>query len=364
MFPGTTLLNTQAMLKSTQIKQTHNTDYHMHKTSALDSFGAIKKTVRAIAGLTPQNLWKMYNLPGLNGGEGQLIAEVIDGGIPTMEADLRVYNQQFGLPDCSFANGCLTTKYQGGQKITAGGDPIEGILDVEIMHAIAPKAKILLYIVHEDNGSVARGPAEIIKTPGLRSINMSYGFDGNGKRYESLYTNNPNQVALFAASGDDGYAKITPPSIYPGVIAVGGTSISGNTETAWSGSGGGLARNYEEPDYQKNYGIPRANNRRGNPDIAAVAGTNVAIYEQGRWAGETGTSVSSPIWTGIAALVNKPITNNMLYSLAKSQPDSFNDITTGHNGNCGFICTAQPGYDYVTGLGTPKNFVKNVNAMR
>jgi subtilase family serine protease len=325
--------------------------------------GTAGTAARAVSGLTPQDLWKMYNLPGLNGGAGQLIGEAIDGSIPSMDSDLHAYSLEFGLPDCTVANGCLTIKYQGGQKIPNGSDPAEGILDVETMHAIAPKAKILLYIMNTDNASIAVGPSQILTTPGLKAINMSYGFNGNGKAYESLYGDNPNHVALFAASGDDGNGVLDPPSIYPGVIAVGGTVVKNGVESAWFGSGGGLSKLYPEPAYQKTYGIPQANGYRGNPDVAAVAGTPVAYYELGKWTTEMGTSVASPIWTGIAALVNKPITDSLLYSLAKSKPDSFNDITTGTNGKCGFICTAQPGYDYVTGLGTPKNFVANVNAM-
>lgn len=317
----------------------------------------------ASGGLTPQNLWQMYNLPGINGGDGQLIAEAIDGDIPTIEADLHAYSQKFGLPDCSVSSGCLTIKYQGGAKIAKGSDPAEGIMDVEIMHAVAPKAKILLYIMKADDASIAKGPIEILNTHGLKSINMSYGFGGNGRAYAPLYADNPHHVALFAATGDDGNGILSPPSIYPGVIAVGGTAIDGSVEAAWSGSGGGLSKLYAEPSYQKSYGIPQSSGYRGNPDVAAVAGTPFATYEMGSWTTETGTSASAPIWTGIAALVNKPITNDLLYSLAKSQPDSFNDILTGTNGSCGFICTAQSGYDYITGLGTPKNFVANVNAM-
>jgi subtilase family serine protease len=316
------------------------------------------------AGLAPQDLWKLYNLPGLNGGAGQTIGEAIDGDIPSLTSDLRGYSLRFGLPQCTVATGCLTIKYQGGVKMAPGTDPAEGILDVELMHAIAPKAKILVYFMDVNNASIARGPSQIIKTPGLRSINMSYGFAGNGKAYESLYANNPNHVALFAASGDSGYGQIDPPSIYPEVIAVGGTVVHGTTETGWFGSGGGLSTTYPEPAYQKTYGIPQAGGHRGNPDVAAVAGSPVAIYELGKWVGEEGTSVASPIWTGIAALVNKPITDTLLYSLAKSHPDSFHDITSGTNGRCGFYCTARPGYDYVTGLGTPWNFVANVNAMK
>jgi subtilase family serine protease len=315
------------------------------------------------AGLTPQNLWKLYNLPGINGGAGQTIGEVIDGGIPSIDADLAAYSNRFGLPGCTVASGCLDIKYQGGRKIPTGYDPTEGILDVEIMHAVAPRAHILLYIMRPDNTDIAIGPGDIMQTPGLRSINMSYGFNGNGKAFESIYANNPYHVALFAASGDSGSGVLDPPSIYPEVIAVGGTVVHGTTESAWSGSGGGLSFAYAEPAYQRTYGIPYAGGHRGNPDVAAVAGTPIIIRDRGVWTTVTGTSEASPIWTGIAALVNKPITDTMLYSLAKSQPDSFNDITTGTNGRCGFICTAHPGYDYITGLGTPKNFIANVNAM-
>ncbi|GCE16172.1 S53 family peptidase [Tengunoibacter tsumagoiensis] len=313
--------------------------------------------------LTPQDLWKMYNLPGLSGGAGQTIAEIIDGDLPTADADLQAYSKRFGLPQCTVASGCLTIKYQGGRKVPPASDPIEGLLDIEIMHATAPQAKILLYITSEKGNALAVGPGDILKTPGLRSINMSYGFNGTGKQFEHLYADNPNHVAMFAASGDSGNGVISPPSIYPEVIAVGGTVWNGKTETAWSGAGGGLSSLYAEPAYQKAYGIPQARGLRGNPDIAAVAGTPIVTREMGKWSSETGTSIASPIWTGIAALVNKPITNDMLYSLAKTHPDSFNDITVGTNGRCGFICTAHPGYDYITGLGTPKNFVANVNAM-
>lgn len=342
----------------------HGTTAGAHSVHDHTAYGGHSATAaRAVRGLTPQDLWKLYNLPGLNGGAGQLIGEAIDGSIPSMDSDLHAYSLKFGLPDCTVANGCLTIKNQGGQKIANGSDPAEGILDVETMHAVAPKAKILLYIVNSNNSSIAVGPTQILTTHGLKSINMSYGFDGNGKTYESLYRNNPNHVALFAASGDDGNGVLDPPSIYPEVIAVGGTVVKNGVESAWSGSGGGLSNLYPEPAYQKTYGIPHANGYRGNPDVAAVGGTPVAYYELGKWTTETGTSVASPIWAGIAALVNKPITPSLLYSLAKSHPDSFNNITTGTNGRCGFVCTAHPGYNYITGLGTPKNFVANVNAM-
>ncbi|GHO88087.1 S53 family peptidase [Dictyobacter formicarum] len=313
--------------------------------------------------LTPQDLWKQYNLPGANGGAGQLVAVVIDGGVPSIESDLAAYSRRFGLPQCTVASGCLTIKYQGGHPIAPGSDEAEGTLDIETIHAVAPKAKLLLYNVQQSSAGLATGPSEIIKTPGLKAINMSYDFGSNNvQQYQALYANNPNHVALFASSGDNGHGAIAYPAIYPGVIAVGGTVLNGGVETAWSGAGGGLT-SYPEPAYQKTFGIPQANGQRGVPDVAAVAGTHMTIYLRGQWNGMVGTSVATPIWSGIAALVNKPITPDLLYTVAKQHPDAFRDITSGTNGSCGFLCTAHPGYDYITGLGTPQNFVKDVNAI-
>jgi hypothetical protein len=40
---------------------------------------------------------------------------------------------------------------------------------------------------------------------------------------------------------------------------------------------------------------------------------------------------------------------------AYTHPTSLFDVTSGNNGNCGgsYLCTAGPGYDGPTGLGTP-----------
>lgn len=80
--------------------------------------------------------------------------------------------------------------------------------------------------------------------------------------------------------------------------------------------------------------------------------------------GAGGTSASTPMVAGIVTLLNElriakgkgPIgfLNPTLYA----HPEAFNDITEGGNPGCGtegFKC--QPGWDPVTGLGSP-NFPK------
>jgi hypothetical protein len=49
-------------------------------------------------------------------------------------------------------------------------------------------------------------------------------------------------------------------------------------------------------------------------------------------------------------------TSSTLYgSYPYSHTSSLNDVTSGSNGSCGgtYLCTAGPGYDGPTGLGTP-----------
>ncbi|KAI9700937.1 MAG: hypothetical protein M1820_006582 [Bogoriella megaspora] len=101
---------------------------------------------------------------------------------------------------------------------------------------------------------------------------------------------------------------------------------------------------------------------RGYPDVSA-AGKRFATFLQGQFAGTVdGTSASTPVFAGVVNLINeeriaagkKPVgfINPALYS----NPGMLNDVTTGNNLACanntvGF--SAGPGWDPVTGLGTP-----------
>lgn len=82
-----------------------------------------------------------------------------------------------------------------------------------------------------------------------------------------------------------------------------------------------------------------------------------------------GTSQAAPLWAGIAAVMNQYLVANggraigdlnpMLYQIARGAPlPAFRDVTLGGNA----VATAGPGYDLVTGLGTPdtENLVKNL----
>jgi subtilase family serine protease len=180
---------------------------------------------------------------------------------------------------------------------------------------------------------------------------------------------------MVASSGDSGNGAQYP-AASPYVTGVGGTSLTlsgGNYghETAWSGSGGGISSFESEPAYQVSAGIS-STGKRGVPDVAydADPNTGVPVYCAtscrglggfSGWVQIGGTSMSAPQWAALFAITNSirvgngkatlgPV-NTRLYSLVASD---YHDVTSGTNGSCGAVCTADPGYDFVTGLGSPQ----------
>lgn len=159
-----------------------------------------------------------------------------------------------------------------------------------------------------------------------------------------------------------------------------GASVTQPEEAAESViySGGGFSNVFSMPSYQtaavKNYfanhkptyGADRYNTSetsRGFPDVSAN-GVNYVFACDLSFSYVYGTSASSPTFGSILTLVNAArmdmgkssigFINPVLYA----HPNILNDITSGGNQGCGTSgFTAVPGWDPVTGLGTP-NFPK------
>jgi subtilase family serine protease len=235
-----------------------------------------------------------------------------------------------------------------------------------------------------------------------------------------------HHVTVFASSGDGGNKNgVKPPVgkggtpipfptvIWPGsdplVTSVGGTYLCVNASTGlgvdgsnpppecagttqreigWVVSGGGFSHVFAQPSYQGS--LPPGSNTAGNtghtravPDVALEASshTGVLVYDTMPGADGTltsnvggntgwfiigGTSASSPMWAGIAAIADQmngaPLgfLNPALYKIganATKYANDFFDVTTGNNDQ--FMATPDPnyaatkGWDPVTGLGTP-----------
>lgn len=333
-----------------------------------------KKGLRPLAdapdGFGPGDLQSAYAIPP-NGGAGQTVAVVDAFDNPNAEADLAVYRAQFGLPPCTTANGCF-------RKVNQRGDPGpypppnagwagEIALDIDMVSAIAPQANILL--IEGDDNSLDSLGAAVNKAVemGAKYVSNSYGTDGEDPSFPELgdlYYKHPG-VAVTVSSGDDDYGVSFPASSQH-VTSVGGTALvkdgsaRGWSESVWhnsfGGPGSGCSAFEPKPAFQTDTGCAR----RTVADVSAVADplTGVAVYntyQETGWNVYGGTSASAPILAGAYAVAGTPAAGSFPNSYPYAKPSAFNDITVGNNGTCtpAYLCTAGPGFDGPTGLGTP-----------
>lgn len=310
------------------------------------------------SGYGPSDLQTAYNLTRASArdGTGQTVGIVDAFNDPNIESDLAVYRSQFGLPPCTSANGCFT-KVNFARHGNIGWAEEES-LDVDMASAICPNCHILL-VEAKTNSTTDLTNAEQYAVAHATVVSNSWGGSETtpNPSIDSVYSS--STVAITASTGDSGFNKTAQwPAILPTVTGAGGTtltSVSPRVESAWSGAGSGCSIFYAKPSYQS--GVNTGCTMRAEGDLSGDAdpNTGVAVYDTfhvGGWLVFGGTSVSSPILASVFALAGNSSTNNNTY--VYSHASSFNDITSGSNGSCGApLCTAGPGWDGPTGLGSP-----------
>ncbi len=315
------------------------------------------------SGYGPTDLRSAYRLT-TTGNASQTIAIVDAYNDPNAESDLAVYRTQFGLAACTTANGCFRKVDQNGSTSYpkgSGGWAQEISLDLDMASAICPGCHILL--VEATSSSLANLGAAVNTAARLGATTISNSYGGSESAGEldadTNYYYHPG-IAITASTGDSGYG-VQYPAASPYVTAVGGTSLThasnarGWSETAWSGAGSGCSAFEPKPSWQTDAGCPK----RTVADVSAVANPNTGVavydtYHTGGWLVFGGTSVASPIIASVYALAGNA--NSVSYgSFPYSQTASLLDVTSGSNGSCSgiYLCTAGPGYDGPTGLGTP-----------
>src|SRR5450756_2016159 len=151
--------------------------------------------------------------------------------------------------------------YAAGSKPRANcGWAQEAALDIEWAHAMAPSAKIVLVEAKTNSFADLFQAVDVAsRVTGAREVSMSWGgSESSGEASNDSHFPSSNGIVYFASSGDTGGATIYP-GVSPNVVSAGGTRInrdgSGNfqSETGWSGSGGGPSKYEAKPAYQ--YGI-------------------------------------------------------------------------------------------------------------
>ncbi|MDQ6642819.1 MAG: S53 family peptidase [Chloroflexota bacterium] len=346
-------------------------------------------------------------------GKGQTVVDIVSFGSPTLQQDMDAFDQQFGLPaiKLQIINPLGTKTFDPSNKDMVGWTG-ETTLDVQIIHAIAPEAGIVVLTspVSETEGTIGLPQFRQLEQYAIDHklgtiVSQSWGAsevtlkDAAGQqemqKWDAFFQKATTQqgMTFLSSSGDNGATDFSDlqatklsttattsfPADEPWVTSVGGTSViqNGTTieEKVWNsgggGSGGGFSSFFTTPSFQKT--LPSSvqsllNNRRGVPDVAGDADplTGLAFYQAGGWSLAGGTSASAPLWAGLIAIANQMaghslgFINPALYKLALSSnyAQDFHDITNGNN-NVSYKGVTVPGYqattgwDPVTGLGTP-----------
>lgn len=336
-------------------------------------------------------------------GTGQTIA--LFELAPYDPADIIAYDDAFSLTSTM----PTSIPVDGGATDSFGfSGQLEASLDIELAQAVAPGARLLVYNgpaspTGTNQTTVDDVYARIVNDDQAQVLSTSWGQCEAAQQADTppdltlVHTLLAQAVAegmtVLAASGDQGaYDCTTPtgevdrsahgvdyPASDPLALAVGGTVLqlahdgSVAAEPGWANSGGGLSGVFARPDWQAGPGVANSlsNGHRQLPDVAMDAGQSYAILENGSWTAVGGTSAGPPIWSGLLGLVNETRAGNPpgqgtqaaescaaasglgdihseLYGLGGTT--AYHDTTTGPTN--GFSAPG-PGWDYVTGWGTP-----------
>ena len=325
----------------------------------------------------------------------------------------------------------------------------EETLDVEAVHGMAPGAQIVYVGAPNNYQDLDAAMNHVVDRHLADIVTNSYGFSTEALPFgfvkpleDTLIQAAAEGIGVYFSSGDNGdetggLSGVTPtpdwPASSPWVTAVGGTSLAigtGNSygvsgypaEVAWEttnaklvsgawspavtaaspgtwlyGGGGGISHIFSQPWYQKGVVDSVSTTMRVVPDVAAVADPQTGMligqtqtFPDGTTAYSTyrigGTSLASPIFAGISALVDQArlakgepligFANPALYAAGtaafhdithsttpvaqvRANYKNFVDASGGYSYYLrttdfdGLFIHATTGYDDETGLGTP-----------
>lgn len=328
---------------------------------------------------TPNQVAQAYNFPA-NKGTNQTIG-IIELGGGYNQSDLTTFWRQVGVN-----NVAVTAVGVDGAANAPSGDPSsadgEVALDIEVVGAIAPAARIAVYFANNtDRGFLDAINAAIhdkVRKPSV--ISISWGGPESSWTPQAMNAFNAAfhdaallGISVCAAAGDNGSEDgvgdnrnhVDFPASSPWVLSCGGTHLQATgsritAESVWNdgasggATGGGVSAHFSKPLYQKS--VKFSGQGRGVPDIAGNADpeSGYVIVVDGQTGVIGGTSAVAPLWSALIALLNEALGKNVgwihphLYAEASKQ-GALRDVTQGNNGNF----SAAKGWDACTGLGTP-----------
>jgi subtilase family serine protease len=323
----------------------------------------------------PKDLWTLYDAPASATGAGQHVAVIAEGDVSQPQRDLVTFEQRFGLPQVPWHQvqvGAATSDKSGDDEWDLDTQYSTGLaanasqLDVYVASSLSNEdilATINRWVTDDASrqASFSAGECEVLAfatgfTAGLDTVLAQAAAQG-----QTLFVSSGDTgvfcTAIVGVNGvPAGLPSVEYPASSPFAIGVGGTTVlgPGPTEIAWYAGGGGSSFFEPTPAFQQAVGGSFAGVRRGVPDVALdadpLSGYSVIVNGSEETIG--GTSASAPAWQGIWARAQSAKRGALGFAapvIYRTEPGSaYHDIVLGGN-----PATATPGWDYVTGRGTP-----------
>lgn len=277
-------------------------------------------------------------------------------------------------------------------RIEAAMCTMEVTMDVEMLAALAPGARLVVYFAPSDRQFLAlhRAIYDRRNKPSVLSISWgqretAVGANALKSIHSLLETAAHLGITVCASTGDqgaqdgspDGALTVNFPASSPFCLACGGTSTHfakrGDhlrilRETVWNSvhfnvhgaTGGGVSRAFPTPPWQKDARVPLSPTGRpgrGVPDVAGPADprSGCDLLINGQTFTSAGTSAVAPLWAALIARCNAVLgcrcghINQPLYGFAAQGKRCLRPVLKGSNGGY----HAGPGWNPCTGYGTP-----------
>ena len=250
---------------------------------------------------SPQQVAQLYRFPSGADGTGQTVG-IIELGGGYKPADIQNYFTSLGLKKLPTVISVSVDKAKNSPT-TANSADGEVLLDIEVVGAVAPGAKIVVYFAP----NTTRGFQDALTTAIHDAANKPSAISISWGSAESTWTAQSMNafdtaaqdaaalgVTISAASGDNGSSDgetdnknhVDFPASSPHILACGGTALRGSngaitSETVWNdgaqggASGGGYSTQFPMPAWQTSAKIKApSGSGRGVPDVAGDADPN------------------------------------------------------------------------------------------
>lgn len=357
---------------------------------------------------------KAYEFPEETDGKGECIGLIELGG-GFHEKDIEGYCSGLGLAAPHIESVCLRggrndpasaaavrefvrvangeAKLRKSPEVEAAQCTVEVTMDIEIVAALAPGARIAVYFAPADEQGIYNALTRAIHDEERRPsvLSLSWGEPENGVSHayvrlidEAMRAAAHLGITVCASSGDagamndssDGLPAVNFPASSPHCVGCGGTNTrfgreEVEEESVWNAthhgikgaSGGGVSRTFPVPVWQHRWAVPEGptgKKGRGVPDVAGPADPHCGceILVAGEKCASAGTSAVAPMWAALIARCNQALgtrcgyINPSLYRLAAhaGEGKALREVTSGSNG----FYEARSGWSACTGLGTPR----------